>query len=509
MSEATALVTGAVRLILPEVALVATVCITLFAAAFLVSERGEAPHGLRHRWGWLALLGWITAAILWWQSTPQPVSVGPFVLDDFTWFVRGVMLAAGMVLCLLQWNQADDSRAAECQACLMAIGAGVNLTAAANDLVVLFLGLELISIPTYLFLIMPRRDAPAQEATLKYFLLSIFSSALVLFGMSYLYGATGTTNLQAIYDAFRRTDVDQLPPLVAIAEVLLIAGLSFRITAAPFHFYAPDVFQGCQVSGAAMLSVVPKIAGFTALARLLIVPLPAAHAGWLIVPEVENLLWWLAVITMFTGNLLALVQTDVRRILAYSSVSHAGYMLVGLTIGLHVTTSPNGMEALAFYLAVYGVMTLGAFAALAAAGKPDRKIETVDDLSGLARTRPVVALMLCVCLFSLTGLPPTAGFIGKLNLFLAAWSQSSPEFAQSATAGLSSGQWLTVFLAVNAAISAGYYLKLIGTIVLGEPLRTEQGAAEPVSLLALTICTAATFTLFFAPGWLWWAVQRI
>ncbi len=498
MSDSVARLKDAIQFVLPEAVLIAAVCVIFFAAPFLVSERGEARPGLRHRWGWLALVAWVAAGMIWWQSSVQPVTLGPFVLDHLAWYVRGMMLAVGCVLSLLQWNQADDNRSAECQACLLAIGAGVNLTAAANDLVVLFLGLELVSIPTYLFLIMPRRDAPAQEATTKYFLLSIFSSGLLLFGLSYLYGTTGTTNLQSIYDAVRRADLENLPTLLAIGQVLIIAGLGFRITAAPFHFYAPDVFQGCQVSGAAMLSVVPKIAGFVALSRLLLVPMPAPHSPWLMVWSLEPVLWWLAVITMFTGNILALLQTDVRRMLAYSSVSHAGYMLVGLTVGFRTTASPNGLEALAFYLAVYAVMTLGAFAALAAAGRPDRKIETIDDLAGLARTRPGIALMLVVCLFSLTGLPPTAGFLGKLNLFLAAWGQNSE-----------TGRWLAGLLAVNAAIGAGYYLRLIATIVLRDPARTEAEPAEASSLLALTLCTLATFAFFVVPGWLWLAVQRI
>ncbi len=498
MSAAIDQIHYAVDLIRPEIALLATVCVILFAAPFLVNERGEAQAGLRHRWGWLALVGWAAAGWLWWTSAPTAVSTGAFLSDDLTWFVRGLMLALGAVLSLVQWNQADDGRAAECQACLLAIGAGVNLTAAANDLVVLFLALELISIPTYLFLIIPRRDAPAQEATLKYFLLSIFSSALVLFGMSYLYGATGTTNLLAIHEAFRRTDVDSLPVLVSIGGVMLIAGLGFRVTAVPFHFYAPDVFQGCQVPGAAMLSFVPKVAGFVALYRLLFVPLPTAHAGWATVPTTETLLWWLAVVTMLTGNLLALLQNDVRRMLAYSSVAHAGYMLAGLTTACSSSTSPNGLEALIFYLAVYGFMTIGAFAALAAAGRPNRKIETVDDLAGLVRSKPGVALMLSVCLFSLTGLPPTAGFLAKFNLFLAAWGQNTE-----------SGRWLAAMMAVNAAIGAGYYLRVIAAIVLRDPIREEESSSETASTLALAVCTAATLALFFAPGWVWQAVQRI
>lgn len=498
MSDSIRLLNAAIPLILPEVILIGTVCVLLFSAPFLVSERGEAPQGLRHRWGSLALLGWGLAAVVWWQSSLAAPGFGPFQLDAVTWYVRGLMLVTGIVLTLLQWNQADDNRAAECQACLLAIGAGVNLTAAANDLIMLFVSLELISIPTYLFLIMPRRDAPAQEATLKYFLLSVLSSAILLFGLSYLYGVTSTTNLQAIYQAVNAADIDRLPTILAIAQVMIIAGLGFRITASPFHFYAPDVFQGCQVTGAALLSVVPKFAGFIALWRLLIAPAEMANQGRLILPEAEELLWWLAVVTMFTGNLLALLQQDVRRMLAYSSVSHAGYMLVGLTVGLHTDATPNGLEALAFYLAVYGVMTLGAFAALTAAGRPSRKLETLDDLAGLARTRPVIALMLVVCLFSLTGLPPTAGFLAKLNLFLAAWGQRTE-----------SGQWLAMLLAINAAISAGYYLRLIAAIVLRDPIRTEEQATESPSLLALTACTAATILLFFVPGWLWSVVERI
>lgn len=507
MNAAIEQIQGSLPLILPEIVLLGAMCVMLFSAPFLVSERGETQSGLRHRWGGFALLAWIGAGILWWQSATQDASTGPFRLDEMTWFIRGLMLVLGMILTLVQWNQAEDSRSAECQACLLAIGAGVNLVAAANDLVLLFVALELISIPTYLFLIMPRRDAPAQEATLKYFLLSIFSSAIVLLGMSYLYGTTGTTNLESIYDAIRMSNVDRLPWLLAVAQVLLIAGLGFRITAVPFHFYAPDVFQGCQVPGAALLSVVPKVAGFVALSRLLLVPLPIPNSGWLMVFATEPLLWWLAVITMFTGNLLALLQSDVRRMLAYSSVSHAGYMLVGLTVGYHTSSSPNGLESLVFYLAVYGAMTLGAFAALAAAGRPDRKLETVDDLAGLARTRPAIALMLVVCLFSLTGLPPTAGFLGKLNLFLAAWGQQG-ELSQSA-GELTSGQWLAILLAVNAAIGAGYYLRLIAAIALRDPIHQDVTSTESPSVLALTLCSTATVVLFFAPGWVWLAVQRI
>lgn len=501
MNEALQHLNGAVNLILPELALLATVCLMFFAAPFLVSERGEAPAGLRHRWGWLSLTALVLAGWFWWHSGLSPRTTGPFLADGLTWYVRGLTIVSGLILVLLQWNQAEDSRSAECHACLLAILAGVNLVAAANDLVMLFVALELVSIPTYLFLLLPRRDAPAQEATLKYFLLSILSSAIVLFGLSYLYGATGTTNLTAIHEAFAAGRGLPHSPLVAVATVMLIAGLGFRLTAVPFHFYAPDVFQGAPTSAAAMLSFVPKVVGFVALLRLIV---PATGGGdvhgWMMTPAATPLLWWLAVITMFVGNLMALMQTDVRRLLAFSSVSHAGYMLVGLVVGMQASQTVSGIGALLFYLAVYGAMTLGAFAVLIAAARSDRRIESLDDLAGLSRTKPGLALLLAVFLFSLTGLPPTAGFLGKFNLFVAAWSQ-----------GFDSSRWLACLLGVNAALGAWYYLKLIGVMYLRDPIdRSEDNRpAEVPSLIAAALCTACTVGLFFAPGTLWTHVQTL
>lgn len=513
MNEAIQQLNNAVSLIAPDAILLAAVCLIFFAAPFLVNERGEAPAGLRHRWGWLSLLTLILAGCVWFTSPPVPRTSGPFVLDELTWYIHGLTLTFGAVLVLLHWNQADDARSAESHACLLAILAGVNLIAAANDLVGLFVALELVSIPTYLFLLLPRRDAPAQEATLKYFLLSIFSSAIVLFGMSYLYGATGTTNLAAIHAAFAAGHGQEINPLVSVATVMLIAGLGFRLTAVPFHFYAPDVFQGAPTSAAAMLSFVPKIAGFVALLRLMVPATGADMAvnSWTMTPAAAPLLWWLAVITMFVGNLMALMQTDIRRLLAYSSVSHAGYMMVGLIVGLEheihkdvlnvpVVQSVSGIGAMLFYLAVYGAMTLGAFAILIAASRSDKRIETLDDLSGLSRVQPALALLLTVFLFSLAGLPPTAGFLGKVNLFFAAWSQGSD-----------SNKWLAIILAINAALGSWFYLKLIGVMFLRDPIdRSVQSATpEAPSTIAAGLCLAGTLGLFFAPGWLWAPIQNI
>jgi len=488
---------SAAELIVPEIILLATLCVMFLAGPFFVTEGGTAASGLRHRWGALSLAALAGAIFAWQNSTPAPGAAGPFRADDFVWFVRGLTLVVGVVLTLVLWNQIDDGHAAEAHACLLAILAGINLTAAANDLVTLFLGLELVSIPTYVLLYLPRRDTAMREATLKYFLLSVFSSALLLYGMSWLFGAAGTTNLAGIANRAAMEQVSLRDAPVQLAMALIVAGLAFRITAVPFHFYAPDVFQGVTSSAAALLSVLPKIVGFAALLRLM--PIVAGYPSlesWIPRGHLQQLIAIMAVLTMFGGNLLALRQRQLHRLLAYSSVAHAGYMLVGLAVG-GAGTAVSGSSAILFYLGSYAVMTIGVFAFLAAAGSQGKSLATIADLAGLSRRRPVAALCLAVCLFSLTGLPPTAGFLGKLNLFLAAWSSSGAV-----------GQGLALVLAVNAAIAAWYYLRLIGVMYF-EPNEIEATPSDDsAAWIAGTLCTLATVALFAAPQWVWDAALR-
>src|SRR5262249_40063825 len=238
--------------------------------------------------------------------------------------VRMTAYGGGAILLLLFWEEVSDEQAADFHACVLILIAGLSLLGAANDLITIFLALELISIPTYILLYLPRSGARPQEAAVKYFLLSIFSSAILLFGFSYLYGAHGKTNLMELFEA-QLSNADAVSGLSVIALLMIVAGLGFRITAVPFHFYAPDVFEGAPTSVAAMLAFVPKVAGFTALVRLL---------GFMHGPKVElvanaqlaQLFWLLAAITMTTGNILALLQDNLKRILAYSSVAHSGCM---------------------------------------------------------------------------------------------------------------------------------------------------------------------------------------
>jgi NADH-quinone oxidoreductase subunit N len=487
----------AVDLVSPELILLVTVCVMFITGPFFVSEAGVAPPGLGKRWGALSLMALACAAFVWYTSPRvQPVTTGPFRVDELTWYIRGLSLLLGAVLSAMLIDQVDDGYSAEAQACLLAILAGVNLTAIANDLVVLFLALELVSIPTYVFLYLPRRGAASQEATVKYILLSIFSSAVMLYGLSLLYGAVGTTNLQGIAAAIDPAKSADSSMLIRAAAALLIGGLSFRLAAVPFHFYAPDVFEGVASAGAAMLSFVPKVVGFVALLRLLPLAgglgLTAGGDG----PTTRMLLATLSIVTMLIGNLLALRQQNLQRLLAYSSIAHAGYMLIGLAIG--PSSSPaDGVSALLFYLAAYGLMTVGVFALLACVGSGNAAVKTQGDIAGLSRTHPAIALGLAICLFSLTGLPPTGGFLGKLNLFLASWSE-----------GTRLGEVLAVSLALNAGISAWYYLRLVAAMYLEPPPAGESHKALLAPAVAGAACTLGTVLLFISPQTVWELADR-
>ncbi len=501
MDQAIASIVHAVDLVLPEAVLVGAACALFLGAAF---------YRNRHAGAAVALGAVAGAVAVWWTIGPavQPAAGelgdlggSPFRHDFFAWFIKGVSLAAGVVFILFSWNQTTQRHAAEYHACLLVILAGVNLVAAANDLVTLFLALELISIPTYVLLYLPRQDAQSQEAATKYFLLSVFSSGLLLYGFSFIYGAFGSTNLEVIRNGLLAAGRGTIPGTLLIALVMVVAGLGFRITAVPFHFYAPDVFQGTPTVGAALLAFIPKVAGFVALLRLVTAtllaqsnahdPLAGQAAAWTLGEQARLLFWILAAVTMFIGNFLALLQDNVKRMLAYSSIAHAGYMLIGLGVGPTSGTAVGGIEALLFYLVVYGAMTVGAFAVLAYLSRPERSVETVDDLAGVGWTHPAIGLLMTLFLFSLIGLPPTAGFWGKFYLFFAAWS--APTAGDLYTI-------LAILLAINAAIGAWYYLRLVAAMYLRQPVHPLEPRRDVPALASLLLCGVVTAGLFVWPG---------
>jgi NADH-quinone oxidoreductase subunit N len=492
-----------VRCELPEILLIAVACLQFLIGPFLLTEGRPASPRLGRLWAVVSLLA-LLAAIGLWRYFPSALSPRIVHNDALALFARGISILTGIVLVLINWDEIDASVSAEFHGVLLLIVAGVSLTAAANDLILLFVALELVSIPTYVFLYLPPRRSlgpqpSAPEGTVKYFMLSIVSSAIVLYGFSFLYGAVGSTHLETIHSALGHFPASQSPSILLIAAACILAGLSFRVTAVPFHFYAPDVFQGSHAGAAAMLAFVPKAAGFLALYRLLhfgrIDPVTSAESlrVWC-----ETIFWLMAVASMIIGNVLALLQQDLKRLMAYSSVAHAGYMLVGLAAG-HQPSAVGGTAALLFYLIAYGATISGVFGMLVLLKRGDRPVATVDDLAGLSQTHPAAAAVLMLLLFSLTGLPPTGGFIGKLNLLMAAWSQQT-----------TSSEILAIVLALNAAVAAAYYLRIVAAMYLRPaPATVDLDTSRQLpAYLGVGLCLAISIGLFFFPGPLWDVVAQ-
>lgn len=472
--------------------------IVLLAAACAIYVGGTFRRG-KHLWGAAALASLVVAAIVSWSGAVPGASerLSPLLPDKLAYFVKALAWIGGAAILLLSWNEVKDESAAEFHASLLLLIAGVSLVGAANELITLFLSLELISIPTYILLYLPRSGAREQEAAIKYFLLSVFSSALLLFGFSYLYGIAGTTNLSDFYRGLAQQNATTHPSMFKIAFVLIVAGLGFRITAVPFHFYAPDVFQGAPISLAALLAFVPKVAGFTALVRVMGYSFSDLGLNLVSHFQLSMLFWILAIITMTTGNVLALLQNNLKRLLAYSSIAHGGYMLVGLAASPELAhggsregwfASLTGTDATFFYLVAYGAMTLGAFAVITYFQSADRPVETVDDLAGAGRSHPALALTLGLFLLSLIGIPLTAGFAGKLLLFFSAVGVNDPANPESRQLFLA----LAVIGALNAAIGAYYYLRILAAMFLRDPVRPLETKPHVPALATAAICAFVT-----------------
>jgi NADH-quinone oxidoreductase subunit N len=523
--------------VMPEGILAIVACVLFLGSTFRAS---------RNIWGWVAVGGLLLAGLALystWANIPtveytqsqlndmarnvdKPETLkaytplkhdfdaalytSPVLHTQLGLWIKLIALVGGLLFVCLSWDQVPRRYTGEYHACLLLITAGVSLSGSANELITLFLALELISIPTYVLLYLPRADTAAQEAAMKYFLLSIFSAGLMLFGFSYLYGLSGSTNITYIVDwlSARTGNTSGAPalglPLVAI--LLVIAGLGFKITAVPFHFYAPDVYQGTPTPGAALLAFVPKVAGFVAMARILglITPQHDLTIAFL-QRQLPLLLWILAAVTMTLGNILALLQDNIKRLLAYSSVAHAGYMLMGLAVasmlpnpreGDNATArdlvSVFGVDAVIFYLMSYGAMTVGAFAILAWLSTPERPVEEIEHLSGVGRSHPIAGLSMTLFLFSLIGIPLTAGFIGKLLIFLGALQVPWIPQIDSKLTNSHLFTALAVIAAINAAIGGYYYLRIVGFLYLRDAIKPLPKKKPAPVLATIAVCAALT-----------------
>jgi NADH-quinone oxidoreductase subunit N len=450
-----------VNLMLPEIILCVAACVLLLMGT------SENP-AVRRLAPLLALAALLIVIII------QANEMGNDMVPDrwqtvhiyiFARYVKLLAAGMGVLLVMLAWPSNTEgtgssavhygSEAAEFFALMLLSIAGVFIVAEANDIMLLFLGIELASIPTYIMVSISRPLPVAQEAGVKYFFLGAMAAAIMLFGFSYLYGVTGTTKLNEISGLMVRPQY--LPPWEMLAVVLLIAGFAFKMAVVPLHTYAGDVYQGAATPVTAFLSFVPKISGFVALLKVLY----AVSGGlWSAPPEIVKLLWVLSALTMTVGNVLGLVQAgNIKRVFAYSSIAHSGYMLAGVTALVSVTDpeiQTAALRGVLFYLAAYGLMNIGAFGVLillpSRGNQPATSAETFDDIAGLGRHHLLLSLAMAVSCFSLIGLPLTVGFFGKYYLI-----------APALSAGLN---WLVVILVINAAVSAAYYLRIVAALFL-------------------------------------------
>jgi len=448
-----------VRLLTPELIVVLSATAIYVLGAFLPG---------RKFWGLVGLAGIVAAGFTLVgqaQSIDPTMINGPLSPDVLGYYVRLMALVVGGVLVLAGSRPQNESLTPEFIGTLMMAVSGVMLVGSARELVMLFLGLELISIPTYVLLFIARRDGASSESAAKYFFLSILSSGLTLYGFSFLYGVGGTTDLAGIRAALEAASLAGGAPIFAqLALVLIFAGLGFKIAAVPFHFYAPDVYQGTTNVNAGVLAVLPKIAGIVGLARVVAIAMPGVEE------PAARIALIVALITMTLGNVTALWQNDLRRMFAYSSIAHAGYMLIGLAVDFAADTAKDGADKLQveglgaalFYVGVYSAATAGTFAALAYLSRGAKQVDTVDDLAGVGRSHPGIGLAVAVFMFSLAGIPPLAGFWGKLGLF-----SGAVKVGMADPDNVKLSAWFLVLAIVgvlNAAIAAAYYLRIIGAM---------------------------------------------
>ncbi|HEY3278919.1 MAG TPA: NADH-quinone oxidoreductase subunit N [Gemmatimonadales bacterium] len=420
--------------LLPELVLTAWAVVLLLVIAWRHETAGDQRLA-----GWVTLVALATTAVavwwLWWNHTGPEGLAGMVALDDFRWVTDWLFLgAAGLtVLISFSYLEREQMLAPEYHVLLVFATLGMMLMGGGGDLMVIFLGLELMSVAVYVLAGFDRRSPRSAEAALKYFLLGAFASGFLLYGIALIYGATGTTNLALIGVQVSMMEGPSVMLLAGLA--LLLIGFAFKVAAVPFHMWAPDVYDGAPTPVTAFMATGVKAAAFAALFRVLTSAFD--HAGaW------REIVWWLAILTMVGGNLLALAQRSLKRMLAYSSVAHAGYLLVAVAAGGTAATA-----AFIVYLTAYTLMSLGAFALLAAKGRRGESDVLIDDLAGLATRRPWLAFALAVCILSLLGFPGTAGFIGKWYILVAATGARE--------------NLLAAILVLASVVSAGYYLPVI------------------------------------------------
>jgi NADH-quinone oxidoreductase subunit N len=459
---------------LPEIIL--TVAATLLMILDpIVNRRSSALFGNLSLVALIAALFGSVAA----YAQAGPAFGGMLSVDGFATFFRVLVIVVGILTVLPSYRflARQDAETGEYHALLLYSIVGQCLMVSANELIMIFIGLEISSIASYVLAGYLRDDKRANEAALKYFLLGSFATAFFLYGVALVFGATGTVNLSMARAVITGANAPS-PVFVGIAAALMFVGLGFKVSASPFQMWAPDVYQGAPTPVTAFLSAGPKAAAFAVFLRIFMTAFEPIGSDW------EPLVWICALLSMTVGNFAALLQSNVKRLLAYSSIAHAGYVLVALT-----ARSDVGTAAAMFYLAAYALMNIGAFAVVSHLSGKGERYQTLDDFAGLGQKQPVTAAMLSIFLLSLIGVPLTGGFFGKFYIFKAALESHLV--------------WLTVLGLLNSAVAAYYYLRILVMMYMHEPSEAATDAEPLTPGLAAALVLPAIGTLFLGifPGW--------
>jgi NADH-quinone oxidoreductase subunit N len=464
------------ELIIPTInfsAFYSEIVICAFALMILMAQVLAKPS--QNALGYVGFIGVLIALVVnvyvpsaMVNSSAESTFNGLWVLDNYGRFFKLIFLiGTGLtILISIKYIKQEAMPPGEYYAMLLMATLGMMIMASSTDLMPIFLGIELMSISLYVLTGYARTRMISNEAALKYFLLGSFATGFLLYGIALLYGATGTTRIQGIFTYISQNTNNHI---ILIGMALLLIGFGFKLAAVPFHMWTPDVYEGAPAPITAFMSAGPKAAAFAAFARVFMDALPAMHDQWVMI------IWWIAVLTMSVGNIIALVQDNIKRMLAYSSIAHAGYVLVGFVAGGEL-----GTPGILFYMLAYTLMNIGAFAIITYLGGQGEERITVKDYAGLGYRYPIAAVALSLFLFSLAGIPPTAGFMGKFYLFSAA---------------IDAGYLgLAIIGVLNSVVSVYFYLKVTVAMYMRTaetPAETSRPALSFAPMLALAVVIAA------------------
>jgi NADH-quinone oxidoreductase subunit N len=473
---------GDLLLILPELLVIAAACLILVLDPVLTPPQRDGLAWLSL--GTLAIcMGFIASQM----GTKAEAFGGLVIIDDYGCFWKLLLCFVTGLTVLLSYSYLKEERLhiGEYYGFVLLALVGMMVMVAAADLLTIYLGTELMSLSLYVMAGLKRTEPRSLEASAKYFVLGAFSSGILLYGISLLYGATGSTRLPAIASAIGGQSLDN--PLLLAATILIAAGFGFKLAVVPFHMWTPDVYQGAPTSVTAFMAVASKAASFGAFLRVFIEGLGGLKADWSII------FLLLCIATLVLGNIVALVQTNIKRMLAYSSIAHAGYALIGV-VAAGWSPEPvggvNGVASVLLYIALYAFMTFGAFAVVAMLRKGGIEGEEIEDFTGLAKRHPLAALLMLVFMVSMAGIPPTAGFIGKFYVFMSAVEAGLP--------------WLAVIALIFAVVSAYYYLRLVMVMYMREPgeltADSPRLVMSPALSIVLTCATAGVVIFGLYPG---------